>query len=637
MRPASPQPRTHGSTRVRLRSRAAVAVGGGVVALALVTFGCSSSTRSTPAAGTKVKGGTAVWALPPSTTPNYIFPFESSAYISPYNSSTFAQLMYRPLYWFGNGSQPTLNPSLSLANPPTWSGNTATITLKHYMWSNGTPVTSSDVMFWVNMLKDPKVGPVDWGAYSGFPSAFVSSIKVVSPTELQMTTKRAYSHTWFLYNGLSQITPMPAAWDRTAAGPSACAAKVNDCTAVYEYLDAQSRQLTSYATSPIWNIVDGPWKLSAFSADGHVTFAPNLRYSGPVKPTLSKFEEVPFTSETAEYRALRSQAAGRQKIDVGYLPLADAPAKPTGSSPLTPGTNPLASYTLSPLYLWGINYIAMNFQSSTANGPVIRQLYFRQALAYLMNQEAVIKGPLHGYGTPTVGPVGNTPATRYLSPQLKASDPFPFNPARAKSLLASHGWKVVPKGVTNCVTVSKCGPGIRLGHQLVLDLPYATGTAWITQEMKQLRSNASLAGIKINLQPEPFNRVAALAAGNCKVAGIPCSWDLANWASGWLFAPDYAPTGETLFKCGSIANSGGYCTSKNDSLIDKTLTSNNPQDMYTWQNYLAYQLPVMWQPNSAYTLTEIVDNLKGVTPQSPTLTLNPENWYFVKKPLASGS
>ena len=38
----------------------------------------------------------------------------------------------------------------------------------------------------------------------------------------------------------------------------------------------------------------------------------------------------------------------------------------------------------------------MNFQSSTGNGPIINQLYFRQALAYLLNQEAVIKGPLRG-------------------------------------------------------------------------------------------------------------------------------------------------------------------------------------------------------------------------------------------------
>jgi len=600
------------------------------VALALVAGGCTNSPAVTAAGGAKIKGGTAVWALPPSSAPNYIFPFESSAYLSTYNNLSFAQLMYRPLYWFGAGAQPLLNPSLSLANPPTWSGNTATITLKHYTWSNGSPVTTADVMFWINMLKDPKVGPIDYGVYNGFPGAFVSSIRVVSPTELQMTTKRAYSHTWFLYNNLSQITPMPAAWDRTASGPSACATKITDCSAVYRYLDAQSRQLATYASSPIWSIVDGPWKLSAFNADGHATFVPNARYSGPVKPTLSKFEEVPFNSEATEYNALRSSPASGLKIDVGYLPLADAPPKPAGPSLMSPGTNPLPGYTLRPLYIWRINYFVMNFQSSTGNGPVIRQLYFRQALAHLLNQEAVINGPLHGYGTPTVGPVGNTPVTQFLSPLLKSGDPFPFDPAKARSLLTSHGWKVVPKGVTTCVAPARCGPGINSGHRLVFNLNYVAGTNWIAQEMKQLQSNALLAGIKINLQPESFGQIAALAVGNCKVAKIPCNWDLANWGSGWLFGPDFAPTGETLFKCGAIANSGGYCTPLNDALINKTLTSDNLSFMYQWQNFLATQLPVMFQPNGVYQLTEIVNHLKGVTPQSPTLSINPENWYFVK-------
>ena len=72
----------------------------------------------------------------------------------------------------------------------------------------------------------------------------------------------------------------------------------------------------------------------------------------------------------------------------------------------------------------------MNFQSSTGNGPIINQLYFRQALAYLMNQEAVIKGPLRGYGTLTPGPVGLTPVTQFLSPQLKSDRPVPVQPGR---------------------------------------------------------------------------------------------------------------------------------------------------------------------------------------------------------------
>ena len=129
---------------MRFRSKS---FGGLVVAAACVTAlaACSSSTSSSnssgsaQATGTPISGGTATFAELPATTPNYIFPFTSSAYISVSNTDLFQYLLYRPLYWFGNGASPTVNTAKSLANVPVWSngGKTVTITLKSFMWSNG--------------------------------------------------------------------------------------------------------------------------------------------------------------------------------------------------------------------------------------------------------------------------------------------------------------------------------------------------------------------------------------------------------------------------------------------------------------------------------------------------------------------
>ena len=310
-------PARQGGSRSRRRGwRRAASLGAGVAALALAAAACSSNRSG--ASGTKpVSGGTAVMAEPPSQTPSYIFPFMAPAVSSNQNLFDFTYLMYRPLYWFGKGRQPMLNTSLSLASPATFSGQNVTIKLKHYMWSNGTPVTAQDVVFWINMMR---AVPQDWfgSVPGGFPTN-VSDVKAVSSSELTMTMNKAYSPTWFLYNNLSQITPMPAAWDRTASGPSDCATNVSDCAAVYNYLAGQAKDLSSYATSPIWSIVDGPWKLSAFNSDGHVTFVPNKSYSGPVKPKLAALEEVPFTTDAAEYDVLQSPNSG-SKIDVGYIP-----------------------------------------------------------------------------------------------------------------------------------------------------------------------------------------------------------------------------------------------------------------------------------------------------------------------------
>jgi peptide/nickel transport system substrate-binding protein len=143
---------------MRFRSKA---IGVLAIAVASVTAltACSSSGggSSTPATGTPQSGGTATWAELPGGTPDYIFPFTSSSFISVTNQNEFQWLMYRPLYWFGNGTQPTVNPSLSLANAPVWSngGKTVTVSLKSYMWSNGQPVTAQNVMFWLNMEQAP--------------------------------------------------------------------------------------------------------------------------------------------------------------------------------------------------------------------------------------------------------------------------------------------------------------------------------------------------------------------------------------------------------------------------------------------------------------------------------------------------
>ena len=121
------------STR-RRRARGLFAAVCGAAAIAITAAACGSSGSSSPSAaatgGTAVAGGTATYALPPSNVPNYIFPFDSSTYFSVINAEDFQYLLYRPLYWFGNGASPTLNSALSLATPPVYSGNNVTINLK---------------------------------------------------------------------------------------------------------------------------------------------------------------------------------------------------------------------------------------------------------------------------------------------------------------------------------------------------------------------------------------------------------------------------------------------------------------------------------------------------------------------------
>lgn len=603
----------------------------GLLMLALAAAGCgfggATTTGNTPAAG-----GTVTYALPANTTPNYIFPFTPGQYFTVVNSDNLQYLLYRPLYWFGGNGLPYLNKELSLAKPPTYRGQVVTIRLKHYQWSNNQPVTAQDVLFWMHMMKavvKQSTATVNWGGYipGDFPDN-VKSVRAVGRYEVKMVISGPYSAQWFTDNELSQVTPMPLSWDVTASGKSDCTVRLTHCIAVFKYLDGLSKNPKTWAQSPLWQVVDGPWQLKSLNSQGVLTFDYNSAYSGRVpKDHIKVFQELPFTSEEAEYNVLA--AGGGNALDVGYLPTVDAPVPPPGSAV---GQNPVHGYRLQPLYTWGLSYFPYNFGSADPQLPIIRQQYFREALQLLENQAAIIQGPLHGYGHVTTGPVGGFPRTRYLSLQARRGDPYPYDPAAARNLLASHGWRVNPGGVSTCShpgsQPSECGPGIRSGAQLSFFMYYATGQAWLESALLQLKSNAAQVGIDITLKPRTFNGVLAEVEGaGCPAAG--CPWELADWGLGWSYVPDYLPTGDELFQTNSFGNLGRYSNKLNDSYIKQTLVSSDMHLMWKWENYLTKQLPVMFQPDAPAALVESIDNLHIGT-QSPTLAINPEDWYYLR-------
>ncbi len=65
-----------------------------------------------------------------------------------------------------------------------------------------------------------------------------------------------------------------------------------------------------------------------------------------------------------------------------------------------------------------------------------------------------------------------------------------------------------------------------------------------------------------------------------------------------------------------------------ESDILATETSSNVQSMYTYEDYMAKNLPVVWLPTGEAQLSEINKDLKGTGPQDPLLQIYPENWRW---------
>jgi peptide/nickel transport system substrate-binding protein len=605
-----------------------VLFGSVVLATLLVVAACGGNSGSAKASPGKASN-TVNWAEPPASTPNWIWPFYTSGNNSVINAEMITML-YRPLYAFGHGNNANISDSLSLAQEPTWSsdGKTATITMKgNYKWSNGQPVTAQDVLFNLNMYKAEKANEANY--VPGYIPDNIVSDSAPNATTLTITTDKAYSQHWFLYNELSQLSPWPAAWDVTGPGQTSdCATNESDCSAVFNYLNAQSKDQSTYATSPYWSIVDGPWKLKSYNSDGNVSMVPNPSYAGPTKASLKQFNMLPFTTDAAEFNVLKSG----KTLDVGYIPTQDlSHPHPEGASPLTAGPNPLSpSYTLSPWFLYGFNYMPLNF-----NGPqaaIIDQLYIRQALQSLVDQNGIITSQAKGYGVPTLGPVPTVGSPDSLLSSGEKGNLYPFSVTHAKQYLQENGWTVKANGTSTCskpgTAPGDCGPGIAANTGLTFDLPYATGNQTITAAMESMKSNASQVGINITLRGETFDTVVTNYSTACSSGTSACNWTMANWGGGWVYGPDYYPTGETLFQTGAVANAGSYTDPQVDQYISQSITSNDQAPFLNYEQALAKNLPVLYQPNYTYALNEVGNGLGGVTPNSPLAFIFPEEWHY---------
>jgi peptide/nickel transport system substrate-binding protein len=604
--------------------------------MALLAAGCSSSTATGPSSssgGMPVTGGTATIALQAGITYSWIFPFYAITNSSVYNSEQFQWLMYRPLYMFGNNtdSDVAINYPLSPANAPVYSngGKTVTVTMKGWKWSNGEAVDASSVLFFLHMAQAEKA---NWYAYApGLLPDNVTSA-TASGNTLTLQLNQAYSSIWFTYNQLAELTPMPLSWDVTSLtgkpGSGGCTTDSAadgwaKCKAVYNFLNAQAKMSATFASSPLWSVVDGPWKLSSFSTTGNVTMVANKAYSGSPKPKLAAIKFLPYTDDTTEYTALKTG-----QVDVGYIPPADLPPRP-GSSVL-PATNPLGSgYNLQPFYSFSIQYGQPNFNNPQV-GWMVRQLYIRQALQEVMDQVGIIKAIYREYGVPTSGPAPNSPPGNQWIPSVQTVNndqgPYPFNVAKAKSLLTSHGWSEV-NGVMTCQDPAKCGAHIAKGQPLKLTYLYSTGQAAVTAMWQTYKSDASQAGIDVNLVGETFNSIVGQLAP-CAPMGPKCAVQVFAFG-GWAFnGPGFEPTGEPLFATGALSNSGNYSDPKMDQLIAATHTSSAMSTFVDYATYGAQQLPFIWTPNP-YAVQAVANNLHGVS-FSPLFTLLPEYWYLTK-------
>ena len=597
-----------------------------ITVAALAALAACSGTTSKVGAGNAVKGtpehgGTVTVAEPSGASPDDIFPLPPATNTNGYNVNlTLGEWPY--LVYTGAGAKSVVSPQESLYSSLTWSDNDSVITivLKPWKWSDGAPITARDFTFVYNLLK---ANYNDWEEYDPgqFP-ADVTKVETPNTSTVVIHLNRSVNPEFYVDDVLVWVPLLPQhAWDKTSL--TGTVGSYDETTAgakaVWNFLQKQGSDIATFATNPLWQVVDGPWKLSQFQSDGYYSWVPNPAYSGPDKPALSKVIFTPFTTDAAEMDTLRSGTS----LTVALVPLNDvgqiSALKAEG-------------YAVASVPTAGVAEIVPNLYNPV-NGPLLRQLYVRQALEYLINRPQIASDAFHGYADPGNGPVPVTYGQQWDSPLEKAGGPYAYSPTKAAALLKAHGWTVVPNGTDTCqqpgTGPSQCGAGVAAGQKLQFQLLYASGSAYFDQQNAAIQTSEALAGIHIVLKAEPFNTLVATTA-TCNAAshsGSTCNWQLQQFG----YQPYLLdPSGAGIFNTDGVSNYGGYSSPEMDQLINQTEYGSSPSAFYAYEDYTAEQLPWLWLPDPSFVVA-YKNNLAGFIPSSPfDFMLNPELWYYVK-------
>lgn len=604
-----------------MQMRRPVAALAATLTLALAAAACGSSASSgNKSGGAPQQGGTVTIAWS-DAQPNFIFPYPPATNTDGYNAN-LTNPMWTPIAVDGDGGKSAVNARESLFSSLNFSadGKTATMVLKSWKWSDGAPITARDFTFTYNLLK---ANYQNWNSF--IPGQFpvdVASVSTQGDHTVVINLTQPTNQDFFIDDVLNTVALIPQhAWDKTsdtgAVGNYDQTAQ--GAKAVYDYLQKQGSQISTFTTNPLWKVVDGPWMLSKFTADGTTyAYVPNKHYSGTDKPKLSEVVNQSYTTDAAELDALRAGGT----LSYAALPLDDVNQI---------GVLKSQGYSVASRPIPGVSGIQPNFWNDQV-GAVFRQLYIRQAMEYLINRQQIVQKVYNGYADPGNGPVPVLSFPQLTSPLEKSGGPYNYAPSKAISLLTSHGWKVNPGGVSTCKSPgsgpAQCGAGIAAGQPLSFQLIYSSGRATTDNQNAAIQSSEAQAGIKISLKPEEFDAmVGNIGVCTQKSHSQNCGWQLVEFG----YDP-YAlyPADNGIFATGGTSNSGGYSDPKADSLIAATLHGSNQSDFFAYEDYVAQQLPWLWLPLRE-GLEIYKSNLVGVVPLNPfNGGQNTEDWYFTK-------
>jgi peptide/nickel transport system substrate-binding protein len=298
------------------------------------------------------------------------------------------------------------------------------------VWEDGSPVTSHDAVFTIERIVDPSVPAIRFA--SGLES-FTGAREIDSKT-FRVTFAKPYALRLAAFR--FGLLPASRYEHRTLLGAP------------------ENR-------SPLSN---GPYRMESWRTGEEIVLRRNDRYWG----SRGAFDRIVFRIVPNQEQAYRALVRG----DLDEMRLS---AEEAAGSPTDPGFKHCCRlvqfYDLSFLYL-GYNH----------RNPVFADSHTRRALTMLLDRQGIVDHLFGGAGRVLSGP---WPASMPAYDQSIV--PYPFDPKRARSILAEAGWHGAEGGLT------------RNGHRFQFRLLY-TASSKTSREIAEI-ATASFAEAGIECIP----------------------------------------------------------------------------------------------------------------------------------------
>ena len=569
-----------------LKKRSLWSIAGGLLLLTtMVLSACGPTSTSTGGGNNPVSGGTVIDGI--SQEPSSLLPQLST--------QTFADLVdttiWAPLFY--SNDKAGISAGLATQVPSTSNGGisadgkTYTFKLRSGLkWSDNQPLTADDVVWTINLFKDPKYGTKD-----AFPGAEIDSAVATDPQTVTITLNKVDAA--FLALGFTDaiaFTPLPK----------------------HAYSSMTPGDLAKSQEGFKPTISSGPFIVSERVQGDHVTVKKNPNYYIPGRPYLDSIVFKVFADSATIVTALQ----GGQIDTAFFLPVS---SYDTLSS--------IQGYKLVPAT------VASNFEAWYLNttSPVLQDVNVREALAISFDTKLQTHQIWHDLAHPTCDEAVGTFA--HDAQLIDSGGYCAYGPdgksfdnggvAAANSLLDTAGWKL------------NASTGYREKNGKELDVRISTTAKRKYREDSEALAQAAwkAIGVKLVVKNYPsgdlFGPILFPSTGTGNNA-----YDIGEFETG----PGVDPDNRSLYNSAYFPQAGGgnlmfYKNTDVDNWTTQQVTVANQNDRKALFTQIHTQVnkdvPVIW----LYSVGDLCEyNLKihnyAPSGEGPSETWNAADWWL---------